>query len=122
MKKLILLHVVIEICGGLALIFQPDILMLTEPMTVTTASVIKLFGVLVFTFGLASLLVYRSFEYSKKNRFWVLLFMGYHFIQSLQCYAMYNQEVMSNIGSFSLHLALAIFFMFTFMSEREKYD
>jgi len=122
MKKLILLHVIIEICGGLALIFNPDILMLSEPLTVTTAAVIKLFGVLVFTFGLASLLIYRTFEYGDKYRFWVLLFMGYHFIQSLQCYAMYNQEILTNMSSFSLHLAMALFFMFSFMSQREKYD
>ena len=120
MKKIILGHAVIETLGGLLLIFNPAILMI-EPLSTPLVSVIKLFGVLVFAFGLGSILIYRTFEYSKWYKMWVLLFMGYHFIQALQCYGFYNIKVLSNMGAFVLHLVLAGLFMVTFMRERELY-
>jgi len=120
-KKLILIHTAIEILGGLALLFKPSILMLSEPMTVITASVIKLFGTLIFAFGLMSLLLYQKFEYSTWYKKVVLIIMGYHFLQSLQCYSMYNQGVMSSLGAFTVHMSLALFFMTTFMRERDLF-
>lgn len=120
MKKVILGHAIIETLGGLMLIFSPAVLMI-EPLTTPLVSVIKLFGVLVFAFGLGGILIYRTFEYTSWYKLWVLLFMGYHFVQALQCYGFYTIGVLSNIGAFALHMILAALFMFTFMKEREKF-
>jgi len=120
-KNLILIHAIVEILGGMALIFYPQILFLTEPLTATTASIIKLFGVLVLVFGIGSLLVRKEFDYGYVSKRWVLIFMGYHIIQAMQCYGMYSIGLLSNIGSVTLHLALGLFFIITFMKERELY-
>lgn len=120
MRKVILGHAVVETLGGLLLIFNPAILMI-DPLSTPLVSVIKLFGVLVFAFGLGGILIYRTFEYTAWYKLWVLLFMGYHFVQALQCYGFYDIGVLSNMGAFVLHLMLALLFMGTFMRERDQF-
>jgi len=107
-KKLLIAHIAIEIIGGLVLLFRPDMLMLTEPLTATSAAVIKLFALLIFTFGLASVLLYQRFDYDVWSKKIVLLVMAYHFAQALQCYSMYNEGLLANVGAFSLHMGLAL--------------
>jgi len=120
-KKLLFAHVILEIVGGLVLLFRPDMLMLTEPLKATSAALIKLFATLIFTFGLASLLLYRKFDYNAWSKMFVLLVMGYHFAQGLQCYSLYNTEVLANIGACSVHIGLALLLLVAFMNEREQF-
>ena len=120
-KKLLLAHTLLEIVGGIVLLFRPDLLMLSEPLTVASASVIKLFATLIFTFGLGSLLLYKRFDYSAWSKMFVLLVMGYHFAQGLQCYSLYQQSVLANIGACSVHLGLALLLLVAFMTERQRF-
>ena len=121
MKYVLLFHIVVEILGGFLLILNPELLMMSEPMNITLASVIKLFGVAVLLIGLVSLLIYRNFDYSDKDRLAVLAFMGYHMAQGLQCWSMNTHGTMTSNGAFLLHISIAILFLVVFMKEREKF-
>lgn len=120
-KYILLLHTIIELAGGLVLIFRPETLMLSEALTLPVGSVIKLFGVAVVCIGVLSLLMYQRFSYSERDKLAVLLFMGYHMIQGFQCYGMYTAQVMENMGAFTLHMTLALFFLIAYMKESQLF-
>jgi len=122
LKHLVLIHTIIEIAGGIALIFNPKLLMLSGDLSLQTFAVIKLFGVAVLGIGLLSLIFFKQFSYSEWDRKLTMLIMGYHFIQGLQCYSIYTQGVMTNMGALTLHITLAVLFMVLFMKERELFE
>lgn len=122
LKPLILIHTILEIVGGVVLVFNPEFLMFSQDMNLQTTVIIKLFGVAVLGIGLLSLLGYKRFSYTVWDIKFVVVLMSYHFIQAIQSYSMTQQGIFSNYGAFVVHMILGPLIMIGFMKERNLFE
>lgn len=124
MKKLILLHAVIEIIAGVVILFRPDLVLLGTDLATDNVDngmlilfIAKLYAITVFTLGAICFFIYRMFEYSKIFKKIVMIVMAFHLMIALQLYTGFNHGLVSNIGPFGLHMVLAALFAIVYMKE-----
>ncbi len=122
MKKLFLFHSIVEMIGGVLLIFRPDLLLMSDGQAVELIIVSKLYGTLALTFGIISFLLYKVFQYSDTFKKIALLIMFFHLMVSFQMYAAYSQGIISNLGAFGLHMLLAVLFFGVYMNELNSFS
>ena len=121
MKKVFFIHAIIEMIGGIVVLFKPTWLLMSDGQVLDTIIVAKLYGLLALTFGALTFMLSRIFEYTDTFKKIGLILMFFHLMVSFQMYAAYNQGSVSNLGPFGLHMILAILFFGAHMMELNKY-
>jgi len=122
MKKLLLAHAIIEMIGGVVLIFRPDLFLMVPDQTAETLTVAKMYGIGAFTFGVVSYLLFKNFSFSDFYRRIILTIMAFHLMIAFQCYGAYTTEVIANLGAFGLHIGMAILFLIFYMNSAKEWD
>lgn len=122
MKKLILVHAIIEMVAGVLFIFRPDLILMTSGQEVDTLFLAKLYAILMFTFGAVCFFLYTIFEYTTVFKKIIMILMAFHLMIALQMYSGYDQELVLNLGPFGLHLALALLFGVGYMKELNSFQ
>jgi len=117
MKKLLLLHAVIEIIGGVIFIFRPDLILMTSGQDLNALLLAKLYAILMFTFGAVCFFLYQIFDYTSVFKKIILIIMAFHLMVALQMYSGFDQGLVLNLGPFGLHIALAAIFGIGYMKE-----
>ena len=120
-KKVFFIHAIIEMIGGIVVLFKPTWLLMSDGQVLDTIIVAKLYGLLALTFGALTFMLSRIFEYTDTFKKIGLILMFFHLMVSFQMYAAYNQGSVSNLGPFGLHMILAILFFGAHMMELNKY-
>lgn len=121
LKKVLLLHCVVEILGGIVLVINPSFMKLVE-MDSSSASLVKLLGVAAIAIGIISVLVYKEFSYNKFTKLFLLAMMGYHMIQSFQTYGMHSQSMLESIAPLAVHGIMTVLFMVFYFMELDKFE
>lgn len=122
MKKVLLVHSIIEIIAGIVLVFRPDLLLMSDGQVLETMVVVKLYGILALTFGVVSFMLYKVFQYSDTFKKITLMIMFFHLMVSFQMYAAYSQGTIPNLGAFGLHMLLAVLFFGAYMNELNRFS
>ena len=122
MKKLILVHAIIEMVAGVLFIFRPDLILMTSGQEVSTLFLAKLYAILMFTFGAVCFFLYTIFEYTTVFKKIIMILMAFHLMIALQMSSGYDQELVLNLGPFGLHLALALLFGVGYMKELNSFQ
>lgn len=122
MKKLLLIHAIIEMIGGVVLIFKPSVFLMVDGQSAQTLIVAKMYGILAFTFGVACLYLYKLFEFNDNFKRVILVIMAFHLMIALQMYAAFTQGNVSNLGAFGLHLILALLFLGGYMNNVKAFS
>ena len=117
MKKLILLHAVIEMIAGVLFVFRPDLILMTTGQDAATLLLAKLYAIIMFTFGAICFFLYRIFEYSDTFKKIIMIIMAFHLMIGLQMYTGFSQGLVLNLGPFGLHIILAALFGLFYMKE-----
>lgn len=117
MKKVLLVHSLIEIIAGIILIFSPDLLLMSDDQALETLIVAKLYGILALTFGAISFMLYKTFRYTDTLKKIILMIMFFHVMVSFQMYAAYSQGTIPNLGAFGIHMIIAVLFFVSYMIE-----
>lgn len=121
-KKLILIHAMIELIGGVVISLRPDLILMTSDQIVETLIVGKLYGILMITFGILSYLLWKEFRYDELYKKVFLLFMIFHLLIGFHMMSAYNQGIVANLGAFGLHMALAASFLLVYMREMQLFS
>ena len=117
MKKLLLIHAIIEMVGGIAFIFRPDLILMTSGQDVSTLLLAKIYAILMFTFGAVCFFLYQIFEYTSIFKKIIMVIMAFHLMIALQMYSGFNQGIVMNLGPFGLHIILATLLGVGYMKE-----
>lgn len=120
MRKVFLVHGIVEIIGGIIVIFKPEFLLGSIDHTPASITVSKLFGILAFAFGIIGYLSYKYFDESEFYRKVGLVFMAYHLVIGFQSYAAFSTGIMSHLGAMVIHFALAGLFFLVYLREGKK--
>ena len=122
MKKVFLIHAIVELVAGIILLFKPDMLLMTTGQMLETIVVAKLYGILALTFGVICIMLYNVFEYNDTFKKIALMLMFFHMMISFQMYAAYTQEIVPNLGAFGLHMLLAVLFFGAYMNDLNAFS
>jgi len=122
MKKLLLLHAIIEIIGGILFIFRPDFILMTTGQDLNALLLAKLYAILMFTFGAVCFFLYQIFEYTSVFKKIILIIMAFHLMVALQMYSGFNQGLVLNLGPCGVHIALAAIFGIGYMRELNSFQ
>ncbi|MDF1694649.1 MAG: hypothetical protein P1U56_02400 [Saprospiraceae bacterium] len=117
MKKLILIHAVIEMIAGVLFIFRPDMILMVSDQEPSTLLLAKIYAILMFSFGAVCFFIYSIFEYSVVFKKIIMILMAFHLMVALQMYSGFDQGLVMNLGPFGLHIALAVLFGAGYMKE-----
>lgn len=117
MKKLLIIHGVIEMIAGVVLVFSPHLFLMTENQSAGTLTIAKLYGIIAFTFGAVSFMIASKFEYDIVFKRIIMTIVAFHLMVGLQTFAAYQSGLMSHIGAAGLHLSLAVVFVIGYMKE-----
>ena len=122
MKKLILLHSVIEMVAGVLFVFRPDLILMTSGQETNTLLLAKMYAILMFTFGAVCFFLYTIFEYTPVFKKIIMVLMAFHLMIALQMYSGFNQGLVLNSGPFILHLGLAALFAVGYMRSLNSFQ
>lgn len=117
-KKIFLIHAILELVAGIVLIFRPETLLMSDQISIGTLTVSKLYGVLAATFGTLSFMLYQKFEYNEFYRKMVLLCMVFHLFVAFQMHAAYQSGAAGNLGAFGIHLTMAGLFLLGYILDK----
>lgn len=117
MKKLILIHAIIEMIAGVLFVFRPDLILMTVGQEVSTLLLAKLYAILMFTFGAVCFFLYTIFDYTTVFKKIIMTIMAFHLMVALQMYSGFDQGLVMNLGPFGLHILLAVLFGIGYMRE-----
>ena len=122
MKKLLLIHAIIEIIGGVIFVFRPDFILMTSGQDVSTLLMAKVYAILMFTFGAVCFFLYSLFEYTPVFKKIIMIIMAFHLMIALQMYSGFDQGLILNLGPFGLHITLAALFAIGYMKEIKSFQ
>lgn len=122
MKKLLFIHSVIEMIGGVVLVFRPDLFLMTANQDVSTLLLAKMYAILAFTFGALSFFMYKMFAYNDVFKKIIMILIAFHLMIALQAFSGFNQGLVANVGPFGLHIALAAIFAVGYMKEINSFS
>lgn len=122
MKKLLLLHAVIEMIAGVIFVFRPDLILMTSGQDADTLLIAKMYAIIMFTFGAVCFFLYTIFEYNGVFKKVIMVLMAFHLMIALQMYSGYDQGLVMNLGPFGLHIALAALFGVGYMREINSFQ
>ncbi len=117
MKKLLLIHSIVEMVAGVIFILRPDLILMSDGQSVETLIVAKLYGVLMITFGLVCFMIYKMFQFNDVFKKIILAIMLFHLMVAFQMYSAYTQGATPNLGAFGLHLLFALLFFGVYMKD-----
>lgn len=117
MKKLILIHAIIELIAGIIFVFRPDLILMTPGQELNALFLAKLYGTMMVCFGAICFFLYNLFEYSTIFKKIIMIIMAFHLMVALQMYSGFDQGLVYNLGPFGLHMILAVIFGFGYMRE-----
>lgn len=122
MKKLLLIHSIVEMAAGVVFILRPDLILMSDGQSIDTLIVAKLYGVLMITFGLVCFMIYKIFLFNDAFKKIILAIMLFHLMVAFQMYAAYNQGATPNLGAFGFHLIFALLFFGIFMKDPNAFS
>ena len=122
MKKLLLIHAVVEMIGGVIFIFRPDFILMTTGQDANVLLLAKVYAILMFTFGAVCFFLYTIFEYTSVFKKIILIIMAFHLMVALQMYSGFDQGLILNLGPFGFHIALAALFGVGYMKELNSFQ
>ena len=117
MKKLLLIHALIEMIAGVLFILKPDLILMASDQELSTIIMAKLYAILMFTFGVVCYQLYKVFEFNETYKKIVLVIMAFHMMVAFQMYGAYTQGVTPHLGAFGMHLILALLFLVGYMKD-----
>lgn len=120
-KKLLLIHAIIEMVAGVIFIFKPEWILQSSGQEVETLIIAKIYAILMFTFGVICYLLYKIFEYNDIFKRIILVIMAFHLMVAFQMYAAFQNGNTPNLGAFGLHLILALLFLVGYMRKPEAF-
>jgi cell shape-determining protein MreD len=121
MRNILLFHGVLESIAGFLLIFNPQWLLYHAP-ELQGVVIAKLYGIMIFGFGLISYLLSKSFEYNQMYKQICLVVISLHLIIGLYMYGVFQQGVTPHPGAAILHLTLAIIFLVIYLRNMQKFN
>jgi hypothetical protein len=122
MKKLLLIHALIEMIAGVLFVFRPDMILMTSGQEANTLLMAKLYAILMFSFGAVCFFLYGIFEYTSVFKKVIMVIMAFHLMVALQMYSGFNQGLVLNPGPFGLHIVLASLFGIGYMRELNAFQ
>jgi len=122
MKYILLVHTFIEIIGGFILIFDPQLLLAHPTPELQGVVIAKLYGIMIFGFGIVSYLLYKNFSYSQMFKQIILLIISLHFAIGLYMYGVYQQSLTPHPGATIIHLILALVFLWIYLKNNQNFD
>jgi cell shape-determining protein MreD len=122
MKNILLIHGLLESIVGFLLIFNPQWLLLNTQPEIQGVVIAKLYGIMIFGFGLISYLLSKSFEYNQMYRQICLVVISLHLIIGLYMYGVFQQGVTPHPGAAVLHLTLAVIFLAIYLKNMQKFN
>jgi len=122
MKKLILIHAVLEMIAGVLFIFRPDLILMTMDQAANTLLLAKLYAIIMFAFGAVCFFIYNLFEYNSTFKKIIMVIMAFHLMVGLQMYSGFNQGLVTTLGPFGLHIILAAIFGIGYMREVNSFQ
>lgn len=122
MKKLVLLHAIIEMVAGVLFVFRPDLILMTSGQDVSTLLLAKIYAILMFTFGAVCYFLYSIFEYNSVFKKVIMVIMAFHLMIALQMYSGFDQGLVLNLGPFGMHIILALLFGIGYMREVKSFQ
>ena len=117
MKKMLLIHAWIEMIAGVVFILNPDLLLMATDQVLSTVIMVKLYAILMFTFGVVCYQLYKIFKFNDAYKKIVLVIMAFHIMVAFQMYGAYSQGETPHLGAFGLHLILALSFLGVYMRD-----
>jgi hypothetical protein len=122
MRNILLFHGLLESIAGFLLIFNPQWLLYHAQPELQGIVTAKLYGIMIFGFGLISYLLSKSFEYNQMYKQICLVVITLHLIIGLYMYGVYQQGVTPHPGAAILHLTLAIIFLVIYLRNIQKFN
>ncbi len=122
MKLILKINGIIELLAGLALIFNPNWLLMQKNIDIATVSLAKLYGILAFFFGLVSYLLSNEFAFTQLFKRIILAVITFHMLVSLYLYGLYTQGVLTFIGAAAFHLIIAVSFLMMYYKDMTLFD
>lgn len=117
MKKLLLIHALVEMIAGVVFIMNPELILMSSGQELSTIIIAKIYAILMFTFGVICYQLYKVFEFNDAYKKIVLVIMAFHMMVAFQMYGAYAQGVTPNLGAFGLHSILAVLFLLGYMRD-----
>lgn len=118
LKTALIIQSIVEIAGGIILLFNPAFLFLSEETNASYLAVTKILGIAALSIGVISYQMVNNFEYTTLIRMIVLMCMVYHLLTGFQMYAAYTQQLTNQLGAFFVHIILALVILYCYMNER----
>lgn len=122
MKKLLLLHAVVEMLGGVIFIFRPDLILMMSGQDESTLLLAKMYATIMFAFGAVCFFLYTIFEHTTVFKKVIMIIMAFHLMIALQMFSGFNQGLVLNLGPFGLHIVLAVIFGIGYMREVNSFQ
>lgn len=122
MKNILLINAIVESIGGFILIFNPHFLLANANPELQGIVIAKLYGMMIFGFGIVSYLLYKNFVYSLMYKQILLLVIALHFVIGLYMYGVYQQSLTPHLGATITHISLAIIFIMLYLKNSQKFE
>lgn len=122
MKYILLVNALIEILGGFILIFNPQLLLSHANPELQGVVISKLYGIVIFGFGILTYILYKSFSYIKMYKQIILLIICIHFAIGLYMYGVYQQALTPHPGAAVTHIILAVAMMLVYLKNNHNFD
>lgn len=121
MKYILLINGLVEVIGGFILIFNPQFLLSNASPELQGIVVAKLYGVMIFAFGMISFLLYKHFSYQELFKKIILIVISLHLVIGLYMYGVYQQGLTPHVGASATHLGLAIISMIIYLKNIQNF-
>lgn len=121
LRTALIVQAVVEIAGGITLLFNPAFMFLSTEINASYLAVSKILGISALTVGLISYQMVKHFEYTTLIRMIVLMCMVYHLLIGFQMYAAYKQQLTNQLGAFVVHMIIALVLLYCYMNERKNF-
>jgi hypothetical protein len=122
MKYILLVNALIEILGGFILIFNPQLLLSHANPELQGVVISKLYGIMIFSFGILTYLLFKSFSYTKMYKQIILLIICIHFAIGLYMYGVYQQALTPHPGAAATHIIVAVAMMLVYLKNNHNFD
>lgn len=119
MKPILYIHALIEVIGGVIFYIAPQYIIYNQ-IEQSTLFMTKIYGILAVIFGLVSMEVARSFQYTGFFKRVFLIIMGFHVLIGFCCFGFYRAGAIS-IGAMATHLVVCVGMMIMYFRDLPQF-
>lgn len=117
LKKLLLVHAVVEMLVGLLLLWDPAFTGFVDGNQAATLHMGKIYGILAFVFGVISYQLWKHYDQNEMYKRIILSIMAFHLMIGFYLFGLYRQGVMPIPIAAIFHLLMCTALAYGYMNE-----